>query len=255
MRYTRLEIKNKTYDFWMKNTICFFFIIPLVAMPAGKLVAKHIVIPNVIKMYSNKFEEGKDVISFKSGYDIYLLQAGVFLKKDNAEEFQKVLRGKNIKAVIFKDKEFYRVIVKISNSKGDIDKLNEKMKSFGYSCITNHFKFDNIVDYYKDEKISNHINVILQNILLQIDLINNDNIDKNKYESVYKRNISILNSEAEYIKNNHKIDEKVKGFLQILNKDLQMFINNKSDKNIDTIIKEMYELKNIDDYIKENSFK
>ncbi|EYE88453.1 hypothetical protein Q428_07675 [Fervidicella metallireducens AeB] len=255
MRYTRLEIKGKPYDLWMKNIIYFFFIIPLVAMPTGKLVAKHVIIPNFIKMYTSQSDKGKDVISFKSSHDIYLVQAGVFLKKDNAESFQKFLKTKDINAIIFKDKEFYRVIAKISDSKMEIDKLNEKMQTLGYSCIITQFKFDNLVGYDEDEKVSNYMNIILQNILLQIDLINNENIDKNKYESQYKRNISILNSEVEYIKNSNKIDEKIKRLLQTLSKDLQVFIDNNSDKNIDIIIKEIYDLKNIEDYIRENSFK
>lgn len=199
MKYTRVEIPGRMIIKRSKPFIYFFIIIPLVAIVLGGVFVKIIVKPNlhnikrkVIPAIHVTETVSKNVNKISS---VYFLQVGVFTNINNAGILTKGIKEKGFDSCVVEDKGVYRVIVEVSNDKNELIKINDKLKSLGYSCIIHEKNFNT---QYGDEKnvgkdLKEYIDCIKGILSVQLDINSQLKSNKQVERSIFDNSLKELN--------------------------------------------------------------
>lgn len=224
MRYTRLEIYKGISNTKIKIIICFFIVIPLIAVFAGSIITR-ILIPKEQSISTNLNADEPYIASSQItnyNYKIFLLQAGAFMSRNNAEVLKNAIKRDDISPVIIQDNEIYRVIINISDNKSLLTEKKNKLQTLGYNCLINEFDFTSIDKSDSEEiiKINKCIKICADIIKLQIEL--NDlslQKDSGKLETLRKYNSDLSDSSRELEKINSASE-----FITIKN-NFEQFVN------------------------------
>lgn len=147
MKYTRINVRSEKSLRELKWLFAYLIIIPLVALAAGKILSQFFITP-----YIQKTANSIPIKTIQAYDTVYMVQAGVFSNKDNADIIIKAIQGNNYKPVsVVYDNEYWIVIdttydIKIANN------LKDKLKSIGYDCIVNKICVEEESDKNKENK-------------------------------------------------------------------------------------------------------
>lgn len=170
MRYTRYNIKKKKD--W-SNIIAITLII-VVAIVGGTVLAKIIYNGETPKDNKNIIQpiNNKDKNNEKSTNDtnnVSMIQCGYFAKKENADDTKKKLSDSNLKAVVLKDNDKFRVVAYIGEDKSSDDiakSLNEKQINFMKVMFS----------IPKNKNVDNQIGEIVNGYLKLLNTINKQDV-------------------------------------------------------------------------------
>lgn len=202
MKYTRLEIPKSISNLKIRIIFVFFILIPLISVFAGKIITKLLIPTNQKQESAKSVDELSITVSqnLNYNYEIYMLQAGAFMNKNNADVLKEALTTDDINPVIIRDDDIYRVIIYQSINREQLEEKRDKLESMGYNCLINEFKFTNINGNGSEgtEKNNKFINISALIIKLQLeinDLFNQR--DDSKIEAIKKYFEEFTSSYAE----------------------------------------------------------
>lgn len=205
MKYTRLEIYKGISNSKIKIIICFFIVIPLIAVLSGSIITR-ILIPREQLISSNTKVDEPSITSSQNtsyNYKIFFLQAGAFISRNNADVLKNAIKRDDISPVIIQDDEIYRVIINVSDNKSILTEEKDKLQTLGYNCLISEFDFISIDKSDNEEivKINKCIKICVDMIKLQIQIN-----DSSKLETLKKYNTDLSDSSAELEKINSASD-------------------------------------------------
>jgi hypothetical protein len=233
MKYTRLELHSGLSKNTIRNIIVFFTIIPVISICIGKVVTGLLVIPYIDKViqpaqYTVNAENKTTEVEY------YLLQAGVFMNRENADILQKGIDRANKSTFVVNNGDSFRIIVDISKNKDDLEIIQDNLKTSGYNCIINSISFNSgNSDTAFSENIKNIIELFELEYEAIINIGNNKEVSadeiinqRNKIIDIYKK-IEIEN------KDQSKVNPMADNYKSIVKKTDEFIKNCESKKVID----------------------
>jgi hypothetical protein len=183
MKYTRLEIKRSFSNSRFKLIIEFFLFIPIIAIVSGSLITKVFIAPHTIQAIDTPAKTDIPAIAAvsmetKSEYSMFVLQAGAFVSKKNADILQNGIKANGVNALVIKDLDVFRVIIDICDNKDLLTEKKDKLKLAGYECLINVINFKNSLgdNTAEESSVKEYIGSVMSILSLEINL--KENIDK-----------------------------------------------------------------------------
>ena len=130
MKYTRINIREDNNLNEIKWIIRFIIIIPVIALITGKMISYFFIVPSI--QGTTNYTPAKIINTYDT---TYMVQAGVFMSKDNADVIVKAMQGNNYKPVCVTYDNEFRVIIDNTYDIKTAETLKDKLKSNGYDCI------------------------------------------------------------------------------------------------------------------------
>lgn len=207
VKYTRLEIYKGISNSRIKGIFVFFVIIPVIAVLSGSIITRILIPKEQIVSSNENVDEPSIVVNISKSYSykFFLLQAGAFMNKSNAEVLKEAIKGDDFTPFIITDNEIYRVIISLSTDKEILIKKKDKLETIGYNCLINEFAFNNVdgTDNIEIEKANNYVKISADIIKLQTEI--NESFsqkDTSKIENLKKLIINFNNCYTELVEIN-----------------------------------------------------
>jgi hypothetical protein len=244
MKYTRLEMQSRFSGTGIRSVVVFFIFLPLLAIIIGNFITRLFIIPYVSKnIQAPQYAGSSIVVKADEQYRFFILQAGVFSLKENAQLLTKGIVDGGMKAYTIADKENFKIIIDVSPEKSRIDSDMEKMKGMGYNCVikeivVNPTIFKNISD---SEKIKDYAMSSASIFNSMFDILNES---KDKNSDGIREKIENLKKDFPDVSQISQ-DSSLKTELELFNKSFiktsESFINNFADSNLDGCTQNLYE--------------
>lgn len=211
MRYTRVEIKNKFKKY--RIIFCFTILIPIFALVLGKVLVN----------YSEK-ESTTIAVKLNDFKNVYLLQVGVYKNQEGGNQKIKSLNEKDVKPIILKDGEYYKVVTKVASTPKKLEEEKVNLDNKGISSYIKDFPIKG-VEEMKDGNIKEYTTYVKEYILSSLE--EKRSAMKSSYNSAIK--CKILKGE------NGKLQEKINSLLK-------SNMENSSEKNDEIYLKNILEI-------------
>jgi hypothetical protein len=159
----------------------FFIIIPIIAIVVGSIITKVFIVPRtiqtakvptdaVVPVNLNDSQKNSSIINGK--YNLFVLQAGAFVSKKNADILQNGIKSKGMNAFVIKDLDVFRVIIDITEDKNLLMEKKDKLKPEGYECLINEIDFRNSLGNGTGEEaaIKGYVDSVMNMLAVEIRL-------------------------------------------------------------------------------------
>lgn len=144
MRYTRLKMKRALYSQKFRIIFEFFVILPILAVIIGGMITKILILPIAKNSVGASSKTGTELLvanSKKNTYNFYILQAGAFVKKENADILKHGINAIGKEPYVLLDKGIYRVIIDVEIKNDFLEETKKDMTSKGYNSLINEMNF------------------------------------------------------------------------------------------------------------------
>jgi hypothetical protein len=135
MKYTRYEFKYGPGARLKESMLLFLIIIPVIAIAAGLIISRYLLIPYLYKPESTEKQAGYIYQDIKSR-KYYIVQAGVFSSETNLDLIAGKMRSSGLPVYIKQEEQLFRIITFAGPDYNSASREIERYKSSGYSCIT-----------------------------------------------------------------------------------------------------------------------
>lgn len=181
MKYTRLEIRRSVSSSKLKFILEFFVVIPIIAIVAGSIITKVFIAPQTMRTANtptgavatvNLSDNQKNNLIINGKYKLFVLQAGAFISKKNADILQNGIKSKGMNAFVIKDLDVFRVIIDSSQDKNLLMEKKDKLKSEGYECLINEIDFGSSLGTGTEEEtvIKDYVDSVMNILAVEIKL-------------------------------------------------------------------------------------
>ncbi len=196
----------------LRVVLLFFVVLPAMAILGAGIINKLIVVPYLSEQARASATDV--VIPSGKAYSFYLLQAGVFSNKDNAEMLASQITSAGFKAISIKDGEVYRVVAAATDEKNSLEEYDTKLKQSGYITLCKAFEADetSLSGMSKEEREYITAAGELINTMLEYSS-NGQKLDKHNIE-LLEAYTSAVRKQYDIIKN--KAGEKAEAFNSFL---------------------------------------
>lgn len=154
MKYTRIDMPQKSKASSIKQAILFFVVLPLCAVMVGGVISRFLIVPYMNKnVNSEPTKSTVKVVEKSKEYSIYILQAGIFSTNENASSLSGTFNSLGIKSFVIHDKDGFRVIVGASYKDDTIKADANKLKNMGYTTVTKQAIVNSGIFKDNDDKV------------------------------------------------------------------------------------------------------
>lgn len=222
MKYIRFQLRKGSNYLRIRALISFLVIIPIFAIVIGGFLARFIIVPMGQKSNAD-LVDNKNVLNVinksKKEYSFFILQAGAFMNRNNANLLVNAIEKSNEKAYVIMEEGLYRVIIAVEADKNKLGVKKDKLESMGYACLINEIGF-NMLDI-ENVNIKNYIGLNLEVMNKQIEKLRNEKeININEIAEMMnsvEKSYSVIDFKGEINNSNEKIKKIYEDYINDLN--------------------------------------